>query len=373
VGRGNNNVGIAGSAPYCSLMGIRWGTTQTSDSDGFYWAETNGADVISCSWGTLMDDVLFEAIQRAATKGRNGLGCTVLFAAGNTDDVIPVNDPSRHPNVICVAASNCQDKRASYSSYGDSVSVTAPSSDDGQGLLGITTTDVPGTPGYSSDSYCRATDGTGFGGTSSATPLVAGIAALCLAVEPALNASNVQALLQETADKIDSNAYPYVSGWNRYLGYGRVNAHQALQLAPGYTNTPVRRFFGLYDAKGKLNYARRKLKLKFIHENRSLEGYNGTTEVLLNEALAEEFGAAGAQWRWNGRQTRGKARNASGSILKLLYSKKKAKVVVKLKNVALPAAGEQVRVHLEFGRYGAGEAMVDPDVHGKVKAARSTP
>jgi len=230
VARGNNSIGVSGAAPNCSLMGIRWGNAPASaDAAAFYWARTNGADVISCSWGTDMDTALFEGIKDAAENGRNGLGCVILFAAGNSDASIGANDPARHPDIICVVASNCKDERASYSSYGSTASIAAPSNDDN--ILGITTTDITGTRGYSSDNYCRATDNSGFGGTSSSTPLAAGIVGLCLSVNPNLTREEVKSLLQETADKIDSGNYPYSDGWNQYLGYGRINAFRAVQMA----------------------------------------------------------------------------------------------------------------------------------------------
>ncbi len=253
VARGNNSVGVSGAAPYCSLMGIRWGNAPASaDAAAFYWARTNGADVISCSWGSEMETVLYDAINDAAVNGRNGLGCVILFAAGNSDASIGANDPARHPDVICVVASNCKDQRASYSSYGSTASIAAPSNDDS--MLRITTTDDTGANGYSSDNYCRATDDTGFGGTSSSTPLAAGIAALCLSVNPNLTREDVKLLLQETADKIDNSNYPYSAGWNQYLGYGRINALRAVQMASGYTNsafvTPATAFYASGNVGG---------------------------------------------------------------------------------------------------------------------------
>jgi len=238
VARGNNAIGVSGAAPNCSLMGIRWGDAPASaDAAAFYWARTNGADVISCSWGTDMETVLYDAISGAATYGRDGLGCVILFAAGNSDALIGAKDPANHPDVICVVASNCKDERASYSSYGSSASIAAPSNDND--ILGITTTDDTGSNGYSPDNYCRATDDTGFGGTSSATPLAAGIAGLCLSVNPKLTREEVKSLLQETADKIDSGNYPYTGGWNQHLGYGRINALQAVTIANKTNNSFV--------------------------------------------------------------------------------------------------------------------------------------
>jgi hypothetical protein len=182
-----------------------------------------------------------------------------------------------------------------------------------------------------------------------------------------LHAANVHALLQETADQIDSNKYPYATGWNPHLGYGRVNAQRALAQAPGYTNTPAQRFFGLYDAKGKLNYARQKLRVRLKHTNRALRGFTGVVDVSLNGTTVAQFASVGPAWRWNSKETRGRTRSAAGSALKLTYSKTKAKLVLKLKAVPLPAPGADVTLRLVFGNYGGGEVTLVPDAHGKLR------
>ena len=75
-----------------------------------------------------------------------------------------------------------------------------------------------------------------FGGTSSATPLTAGVAALVLSVNQGLSASAVRTILIETADKIDQAAANYQADNNGRLyskthGYGRVNAEKAVAQA----------------------------------------------------------------------------------------------------------------------------------------------
>ncbi|MEO1186695.1 MAG: S8 family serine peptidase, partial [Cyanobacteria bacterium J06636_27] len=91
-----NATGVAGVAPGCAFMPIR--TSGFLDDESieaiFDWAIAKGASVISCSWGA--SAVYFPlslrqraAITRAATKGRNGKGCVILFAAGNANR--PIN------------------------------------------------------------------------------------------------------------------------------------------------------------------------------------------------------------------------------------------------------------------------------------------
>ncbi len=101
------------------------------------------------------------------------------------------------------------------------------------------TTDRVGAAGYDASNF---TDN--FGGTSSATPVVAGVAALVLSANPDLTAQQVKRILQETADKIiDSDPDPQLglrkgtydgNGHCQWFGYGKVNA------ARGSTSSTLR-------------------------------------------------------------------------------------------------------------------------------------
>jgi subtilisin family serine protease len=77
-----------------------------------------------------------------------------------------------------------------------------------------------------------------FGGISSATPLVAGVAALVLSANPALSAAHVKEILQAIASKIVDANPDIVSGINRgqyddqghsdCFSFGKVNAAQSV-------------------------------------------------------------------------------------------------------------------------------------------------
>jgi subtilisin family serine protease len=368
VSRGNNGIGCSGAAPYCSLMGIRWGAADDAKTAAaFYWARTNGADIISCSWGVYMTDTLFDAIRDAARNGRDGKGCIVLFAAGNNNAPISVWDPSRHPDVICVSASNCKDQRASYSSYGSSVSITAPSDDMNKGLLGITTTDDTGAHGYSPDNYCHAENSTGFGGTSSATPLAAGVAALCLSVNSNLTAANVKALLQETADKIDSGNYPYSDGWNQYLGYGRINAARAVVTAPGYTNTPPVKKLTFNGAKGKINLVKKKFKAKLNLVEPPPVAFNGIAAVSLDGQPIAVFDGSTSRWIWNRKGTKGKNKNPAGDLFKMGGKPGKYFVIIKAANLQISSVDPNPSLRVDLETEGQGEITLNLDAKGKFK------
>ncbi|BCL35679.1 S8 family serine peptidase [Nostoc sp. MS1] len=277
-----NGTGIVGVAPGCAFMPIR--TTGFLDDESieqiFNWAVEKGASVISCSWGA--SAVYFPlslrqkaAITRAATRGRNGKGCVVLFAAGNAnrpvsgaifeqdwpDNILQgvtdwLNGFGVHPDVMAIAASTSMSRKAAYSNWGANICLCAPSNNASPGMsfpekgflytqpniktnllgLGMLTTDIVGAAGYDPGDFTN-----NFGGTSSATPVVAGVAALVLSVNPDLTAQQVKQILETTADKIvDPNPDPQLGlsegkyddkGHSQWFGYGKVNAARAVQVA----------------------------------------------------------------------------------------------------------------------------------------------
>jgi hypothetical protein len=134
--------------------------------------------------------------------------------------------PALLPEVIAVGASTDFDYRADYSQGGATLAFVAPS--DG-GASAIFTTDRTGGDGYNYGLQ-EGVDldyNAGFGGTSSSTPLAAGIAALALSMNPHLTASDVRVLMQKTCDKIGTLSYG-ATGRNDFYGFGRLNAQRAV-------------------------------------------------------------------------------------------------------------------------------------------------
>jgi subtilisin family serine protease len=188
------------------------------------------ADVLSNSWGTSKSNDVEYAIKDVVRTGRNGLGCPVFVATGNENNS-EIGFPASVPEAIAVGASTNMGARAYYSNYGEGIALVAPSSG---GTKGIYTTDVsiPGR-GFNTGNVGSG-DANGlytnsFGGTSSATPLAAGIAGLILSLNPNLTWDQVRKYMCETADKICQESGRYVNGYSRYYGYGRVNAYNALK------------------------------------------------------------------------------------------------------------------------------------------------
>lgn len=124
------------------------------------------------------------------------------------------------------------------------------------GTLDVTTTDLIGNVGYNTGApkLCTCNPSAReihnepnytacFGGTSSATPVVAGVAALVLSVNPTLTRDEVYDILIDSADKIDEAAAGYTQDSNGRLysethGFGRVNAAKAARMAEETLATP---------------------------------------------------------------------------------------------------------------------------------------
>ena len=236
-----HGVRAAGAAPDCSLMAVRFPATlgDSDEADMFRWAADNGADVISCSWGpadgTGQSDPLPGSTQAAIhyclTNGRGGKGIPICWAAGNGDESADLDGYAANPEVMAIAAVNDRGTRSWYSDHGAAIFVAAPSSGDRDaGERSITTIDRQGSAGYNDGSEGLDADYTNsFGGTSSASPLVAGIVGLILSANPDLTAAEVRTVLQDTARKIGSG---YDSqGHSSEFGYGLVDAYEAVRHA----------------------------------------------------------------------------------------------------------------------------------------------
>ncbi len=258
----------SGVAPRARLMPIRLssGLGSQREAEAFVWAADHGADVISCSWGP--DDGSWQkrkdpmhrhveplpdstrlAIEYAVTKGRNGRGCVVVWAAGNGNESADNDGYACNSQVISVAACNDRGRKSAYSDHGNCIWCAFPSDHGYRSLTpGIWTTDRSGPVGYN-EGLKELGDETGnytndFGGTSSAAPGVAGVAALILARNPNLNWKEVRDILRRSCDRIDVKAGKYnADGRSKLYGYGRVNAAKAVVLAspPRPVRTTVRR------------------------------------------------------------------------------------------------------------------------------------
>jgi subtilisin family serine protease len=129
--------------------------------------------------------------------------------------------PASYAKTIAVGAATDCDLRSDYSGYAGHLDFLAPSNG---GWNDIATLDPVGTIGWTPDDYKL-----NFGGTSAATPLAAGIAALMLSVNPTLTEAEIRTILHNTCEKV--GGVTYTAGTHPQYGYGRVNAAMAVESA----------------------------------------------------------------------------------------------------------------------------------------------
>jgi subtilisin-like proprotein convertase family protein len=244
--RGNNNLGVTGAAFNSQVISIKMfdGSNVASNSNiaaallyaggitANGLATWNSGDLVNNSWGGgASSSVINNALIRGTTEGRNGIGATYLFASGNGSAATvsqPAAQAANIQGVIAVGASNNQGTRSAYSNYGSALDLVAPSNG---GSLAIDTTDRTGAAGYASGDY-TGTGSTGFGGTSSATPLASGIAALAIAQADVLGVTirpaDLRAMMRNNTDLIGGVAYDINTGKHVEYGFGRINASTLL-------------------------------------------------------------------------------------------------------------------------------------------------
>ena len=233
IGARVNGVGISGICPECKILPVVVSGRVSEDADAIAYALSMGVSVMSNSWGYALEsprtDVVSEALTKAATNGRVGLGMPILFAMHNSDvnDCRPSSpDISAHPQVLAVSSIDFHDVKVPNAAWGACLAFLGPSS--GSGVNGIPATDRSGSAGYNTSGSGNFEDldfHNGFWGTSAATPHVAGLFALLLAAEPGLTRD--QALSRMKASAIKANpgaaAYDPVTGHSLRYGYGRAH------------------------------------------------------------------------------------------------------------------------------------------------------
>lgn len=225
--------GILGAAPNSRIIPIKLDIlSDDAIVKAFEHAMLNGADIISCSLGfpkpVPLSTWVFNTIRKVAAQGRGGKGTPIFIAAGNANPASnnqprQISDFATHPDVFCITASNSLDEPSSYSFYGPNAFMSAPT--NGNNGVGITTATVKTTDGFT----LQNTYTSGFGGTSSAAPLSAGICALVLSANPNLSLEQIRSIFSQSADKI-STGYD-ANGRSQRLGFGRINALRAVKMA----------------------------------------------------------------------------------------------------------------------------------------------
>lgn len=197
---GNNGVGVTGMGWNFKIMMVRTSNSTGGSASmanilhGSRWAAENGAKVVSASYSGVNNSSV-------GTTGTyiKSIGSLFCYAAGNSNTNLT---GAKYPDTIVVGASNQNDGKASFSSYGNRVTLFAP---------GVDIQSTLRSGGYGNMS-----------GTSMATPIVNGAIAMIWSVNPALTPQQVQDILESTCDQIGNPAV---------FGAGRINQFKAVQAA----------------------------------------------------------------------------------------------------------------------------------------------
>lgn len=221
--RTNNGTGEAGLCWTCSIMPIKAldasgsGSTATI-AKAIVLAADNGADIINLSLGGPgTSQTMTDAVKYAESKG------VLIFAAAGNNGSNALFYPAAYPQVLAVAGTDKSDHLYPWSNYGPWVQIAAP---------GCNVASLVG-GGYGE--FC---------GTSSATPVVSGLAALALAAKPGATRDEIYTAIKGTAKQIG----PAVE-------FGRVDAAGTL-FAVGGTSPPPTTTSRTFS--GKLTPDRRK-------------------------------------------------------------------------------------------------------------------
>jgi len=215
----NNKLSYTGIDWNCKLMILKTldnnGEGYNTDiSEAIHYAVDNGARVINLSLGGHENSILMSKAIEKALKNN-----VVVVAAMGNDNNEKINYPAAYPGVIAVGAINAESNRSnpfynvllSGSNYGKYISVVAP----GDVIFGLVNNDLLNVVYYMS-------------GTSQATPHVSGLASLLLAQNSKRTPSEIKSIIEKTADDQMGDPSEDTPGWDKYYGYGRINAYRAL-------------------------------------------------------------------------------------------------------------------------------------------------
>lgn len=216
VGVINNSLGDAGTGGLVAdVMLFKRGGGRANNHRAVRTAVAWGADVVSMSFGGDCDSVACRQFDRNSTPFddafNSGSRTVFVAAAGNGDSSgngYDVGDPHFvHPciedRVICVGAlNNDATTRIGYSNFGGGVEIFAP-----------TNIPVMSQPAGTDTNPNGPASPQTFGGTSAATPFVAGVAAMMKAINPNLNTEDIRTILLDTAHKGASPVTNYIDAY----------------------------------------------------------------------------------------------------------------------------------------------------------------
>ena len=248
----DNDVGVRGVAPRATIYGYNFLANPNDLNEADAMARNRVVTAVSSnSWGRRsffsylapIPTILELAIDAGIAEGYHGKGTFYVFSAGNGHlggDNSNFSELTNYYGVTAVCAVNDHDVRSDFSEMGANLWVCAPSNDSSDEHRGILTTE-------NSDRYYEE-----FGGTSAATPIVSGVAALLRGVNSDLTWRDLKLIIAGSARKNDTENTGWEEGASKYgidpdtefyhfnheYGFGVVDAAAAVDLAKEWSIVP---------------------------------------------------------------------------------------------------------------------------------------
>lgn len=304
---GWNNIGSRGVAPEAKIIGLNYTSSPQTSAIQLDQAQDDH-DIYNYSYGTNFypmalnaDSSYNDQVKYGVDSQRGNLGSVYIKSSGNSFSECDFSSATFYLGLFCfshnsnlgaenelpwmisVGATNALGVKASYSSHGANLWVSAPGGEDGLNDPAIITTDVVGcSAGYSrfgvtgnsfqtgssDNSNCDYTQE--FNGTSAAAPIISGAVAVLLEVNPGLTWRDIKHILASTSSKVDSassdqivdasfdfdngiyvnlfnssmNGHVYSQGWttnsagysfHNFYGFGQVDIDAAVAMAKTYS------------------------------------------------------------------------------------------------------------------------------------------
>ncbi len=219
----HSTFGVAGIAPHAGVLSVSVvnGNNQAEPGSipGAITYAAAHAGIINASLSSLSTSRFVEEAVQAAHAAD-----AILVAAAGNESSLYMSAPANIEWAVAVGAVDQNDQLAAYSNIGTKLDVVAPGGEYANGFVGQILSCWPS----SSWQYNV--------GTSMASPHVAGLAALIRETAPSWNVEQVRSALRRTASDVNQSQWP---GFDPDMGFGRVDAEQAVLLAQHQTPLPT--------------------------------------------------------------------------------------------------------------------------------------
>ncbi|WP_071460857.1 S8 family serine peptidase [Bacillus massilinigeriensis] len=276
IAASSNKLGGSGVAPNVKIMPINVFSGNDAEmydiADAIIYAADRNANIINLSLGTPSYSYIVDyAVQYAWKKG------ALIVAASGNESTKEITYPASLKNVLGISATDSQDRLAYYSNYGSYIDFAAPGDR-------IFSTVPGGSFGYMS-------------GTSMATPVVSGTAALILSKNPFFSQAQIINTLKKSAIDLGKK------GWDRYYGYGRIDIGAALGKTPEAISSikqSLPRFSIDGDLKDNISFALAKGVTYSVYIQ------NSRGSIVRKIATKKKSGGGIVSTAWDGRLSNGK-------------------------------------------------------------------